>query len=67
MIRSSSGAVHCHAPGKNVAGEQALVGLVDLAGAPPPNVVLEGLMDILLQFRQPGNVRRVFRQKRVEQ
>src|SRR5438477_241466 len=34
---------------------------------PAPHVLFEGLMDILLQFRQAGDVGGVFRQKRVEQ
>ena len=56
-----------HAAGQHIAGEEALVGRVDLAGAPPPHLVLKALMDVALQGHDPFDIGRVLWQKRVEQ
>ena len=56
-----------HAAGQHLAAEQALVGRVDLAGAAPAHVLLEAVVDVLLQRREPRDIGRVLRQKRVEQ
>src|SRR5579875_1970224 len=45
-----------HAAGQHLAFEQRLVGGIDLAGAPPADLLLEGLMNVLLQRPQPIDV-----------
>src|SRR6266404_7628806 len=39
-------ALHCHAPGQDVAVEQRVVRSVDLAGAKAAKMILEGAMDV---------------------
>ena len=56
-----------HSAGQDLAGEQGLVGRVDLAGAAAAHVLLEGAVDILLQPAQSRDIGRIFGQERVEQ
>jgi len=54
-------AAHRHASRYDVACEEGFVRLVDFSRSAKPYVLFEGLMDVLLQGREPGDIGRLFR------